>query len=383
MAATRIRVLLSAVAITAVLTMSPQWSPAQDSAARPILYDDYDDASGKFVTSAVYPDGRVLKGLVPATGAFWSPDGTRFAVVKHAPDAGAVLVLRNVSGDETTVLTVERGGGMLLPMWAPDGRRLAVLTFQARPNHERSNFLVVIDTASNQTVLRQEISQQTIHLPYFTSPLGKFGWSPDGRKILIAWENVIVVDAQTGRVETIAPAPAIAEWAPDGSGVYYFAMKNYRDPRTRALGGFYLKKLGGSAVTLLDEGRVRAAGLDFLPLILGRLALSPSGQALAVAIGRTNQHAMVLQVYDLKTGRADPFGKPSKTFDLQRLVLALAWAPDESGLAALTVGDDGLRVERLDLAGGEWKVLTTIVGGSKVNSLGADALGFLGLSWAR
>lgn len=269
-------------------------------------------------------------------------------------------------------------------MWAPDGRRLAVLTFQPRPNHPRLNVLVVIDTATTKTILRQEISEQTIHLPYYFSPPGKFGWSPDGRKILIAWENVIVVDAENGRVETFAPAPAIAEWAPDRSGVYFFAMKNYSDPRTRALGALYLKKLGVQGpTTILDEGRVRAAGLDFLPLILGRMALSPLGNELAVALGLANRKTMVLQVYDLKTGQTSPFERPSKSFELQRLVLALDWAPDESGLAALTVGDDGLRVERLDLASGEWKVLATVIEASKMGSVHADALGFIGLSWTR
>lgn len=378
----RMAVLLLAASLAVTLMLCPR-SYAQGQVLRPILYDDFDEATGELVTSAVYPDGRLLKNLVQAPGAVWSPDGTWFAFVRDTADAGGALILRNSSGDEKTVLTVARGARVYSPMWSPDGRRLAVLTFQPGPNRYL-NFFVVIDTVDNGTILRQEISEQTIHLPNFFSPPGKFGWSPDSRKILIAWENVIVIDAETGRIETIAPEPAIAEWAPDSSGVYYFAIRDPHKPPTRALGGLYLRRLGAQgATTLLDEGRVHAMGLDYLPLVFGRMVLSPSGKQLAVVLKSATKDAVVLHIYDMQTGQANAFAKPLKIFELQRLILALDWAPDESELAALTAADDGLRVERLDLASGEWKVLATVIEASKMRSVDADELGFIGLSWTR
>jgi hypothetical protein len=355
--------------------MSPQLSRAQESTARPILYFDIDKSTNEPVTSAVYPNGRQVKALVRALAA-WSPDGTWFAYAAKAADGRDVLKLGNLSGGEKILFTT--GGDKTIlpfPAWSPDSGRLAVIAEQrGQGGILLANSLVIIGVADGKVLSRYRISDRTI-LPFL--PLNKFRWSPDGHKILISWENVIVIDAETGRSETINPDPAIAEWAPDSSGIYYFPVPP--TSRSIALSELYLRKLGGNSVKLIDEKGIQALGLTFSPFIYGRMNLAPSGKWLAVAIGSTKSQAGVLLVYDVTAGRTGTFEKPSKIIEPRSLIIALDWAPAESSVAALTVSSQ-VKVEALNLNTEEWKTLATVVETSQVDSL---TLAFGWVSWTR
>jgi Tol biopolymer transport system component len=359
-----------------VTTQLPQQSRAQESTQRPILYFDIDTSTHEFTTGAVYPDGRRVKLLVRTAAAAWSPDGKTFAYI-----AEAALKLGSLNGDEKILFTPASGERLLgFLMWSPDGLKLALITLQPQQGRPFANSLVILDAVAGRVLARHEISDRTIHLPYFFSPPNKFRWSPDGRKLLISWEDVVVIDAETGHSETINSDPAIAEWAPDSSGIFYFAIKDPHKPQTRALGGLYLKRLGsGNPTKLLDEKRIQQMDLTLSPLIFGRMTLSPLGKRLAVAIGSTKSDAGVLLTYDMTVGQTTAFERPLKIFQPQGLIIALDWAPDDRSVAALAVSNQ-IEIGTLDLDNGEWKTLAVVAEGSHVD---LDALVFGWLSWTR
>jgi Tol biopolymer transport system component len=379
MTARMIALLLAVVTVVTSIATAPHRSAAQGGLSRPILYSDFDESSQEFVTSAVYPDGRQSKGVLPAWRAAWSPDGNWIAYVTVEPDKTNALKLRNLRDDEKTLFETREEHLWNVPTWSPDGGRLAIIALQPRSNGPFTNRLLVIDVSTGKVLARHDISDGVIHLPYFYTPPNIFRWSPDGRMILLSWESAVVIDVASGRSETINPGPTIAEWAPDSSGIYYFTIRNPRQIANRTLGEFYFKKLGsGNPVTLLDAARLRALDLAYSPLVFGRMALSPSGKQLAVSIGSTKHAQGVLQIYDLSAGPTSVLGKMPKVFEPRGVIIGLEWAPDESNLAAMTGGDD-VRIELLDLSAGTWKTLATVVETKKVD---IDSLAFVGLSWS-
>jgi hypothetical protein len=378
----RVARMLAASVIATVLVvapvMSPQLSRAQESTARPILYFDIDRSANEPVTSAVYPNGRQGKALARTFAAAWSPDGTWFAYAAKTADGRDVLKLGNLGGGAKILFTAGSDERILpFSTWSPDSGRLAVITEQrGQGGILLANSLVIIGVADGKVLSRYRISDRTI-LPFL--PLNKFRWSPDGRKILISWGNVIVIDAETGRSEMIYSLPAIAEWTPDSSGIYYSTIKDPHKPGAPALGEFYLAELrSGNSVKMIDEKRIQGLGLIFSPYF-GRMTLSPSGKWMVVAIGSTKSNAGVLLTYDMLAGQPNPFDKPSKIIEPRSLIIALDWAPDESSVAALTVSSQ-VKVEVLNLNTKEWKTLATVVETSQVDS---DTLAFGWVSWTR
>jgi Tol biopolymer transport system component len=363
--------IMSSVKIT-----SPSLACADERTTRPILFFDIDESTSQYVTSAVYSDGCQLKTLVRAMGATWSPDGKWYAYVADI-GAGKVLTLGSLDRDEKAVFTTGRDEGIYIdPMWAPDSRRLAFIKVQVRQSGPWLNTLVIIDTSSGKVLHQYGISEQTMHLPNPSSPPGRFRWSPDGRNILVSWENAIVIDAETGRTETISSEPIIAEWTPDSNGVYYFTIEHKLG--TQALGEFYLKNLGSTNLSrVLDEKRIQAMGLTLSPLVHGRMALSPSGNQLAVALGSIN--GSLLQIYSLESGALSTL-EPSKSIESPAPIMAVAWAPDEQSIAAMTMGDT-IDVRILDLTSGAWRTVATVIETSRLRLV--DRLESSVLSWAQ
>ena len=257
-----------------VLAASVTCSSAQDVAAtseasapttsptRPILH--FKAVGETALLAAVYADGREEKLGIAGTSATWAPGGDRFAYVSQEGE----LRITALKGEAKTILPPR----VTWPTWSPDGKQLAVLAGQS---------LVVVD-ASTKKIVRRHALKKTIGFPYPFHPLYRFRWSPDGTKILVAFENAIVLDIKKNKVRVVADNPVAAEWAPNSNSVYYVDLQ-VDGPDTGDLRNIYLRSLDSDDPQLLMSREALAASRlvsqEFIPVLL---RLSPDGTRLAV-----------------------------------------------------------------------------------------------------
>jgi dipeptidyl aminopeptidase/acylaminoacyl peptidase len=181
------------------------------------------------------------------------------------------------------------------PMWSPDSQRLAVVTIEWCNTGSRISSLQIIDVRSEESAKHGRYdfweAQGTTDGPERFSLPKKLRWSPDGKKILVSWDQAVVIDADTGEAEIVSTEPVIAEWAPGSDAVYYFEIKNPETKGKRALGDFYVKRLGAQApVKLMDENRLEELGLATgNGVIPAFMTLSPGGSRLAIGSGLSGE----------------------------------------------------------------------------------------------
>jgi hypothetical protein len=152
------------------------------------------------------------------------------------------------------------------------------------------------------------------------------------------------------------------------------------------LAGLYRAKLGSGTppTRLLGPQELGALGLTASGrLVLGVMTLSPGGTKLALGLASGAGGAGKLLVYSLG---APPEGlvpdKPLATFQTEELIAAIEWAPDESQLAVVAVGKDGVKIRAVILATGVWRTLATL-GPLDLNGREAEVLAFKALSWTQ
>jgi WD40 repeat protein len=348
---------------------------------RPVLYFDMERErdQNRPVMKGVYRDGRDSGILVRGLIGGWSRDGAWFAFLAE----DGQLRLRDLQGAERTVFTAGEQEHIFLSawqsIWSPDSRRIALLLLEGSsataPGRRYS--LVIIDVPTASVVVRKPVTSEVYERANW-SPY-TFRWSPDGRKILLAWQATVVFDTDSGSFLLVAPNPVFAEWAPDSSAVYYFDGWG--------LGDFFVKKRGSSVpVKLMDKSILIASGWQPVLLHGPLLSLSPSSSRLAVAVGS------LIQLYDLKGDQAPALDSPTGRFPAGGIIATLEWSPDERSLAVLVVGAApgarqpgtvavfGPEVRLLDLATGQWRTLATL--GFEPAGVGIDIVGLIKtLSW--
>jgi hypothetical protein len=357
---------------------------------RPILHFDVEEKDGRthVVMAATTADGRRV-GTDTTHGAVWSPKGTWFAVFASTDGAsGPALYAVNLKR-EVELIYDPKGTERIIgwhPAWSPDGRKIAVLAAIPSNMGRRDFSVTVIDAVGKKVLSRHRIPEGTINLPYHLSPPNNFRWAPDGRKILVSWEKVVVIDVEKGRVFAVSDEPAVAEWAPDSESVLYFAISDRANPRERALGGFYAKKLDDSnPVELMDRKGLATLGLSMHPGIhFALMVLSPTGSGLAIVTGTTKGEVVQLQLHDLKGGSL-VLNKPARTFQTDELITALEWAPDESRVAAVTLSKGGrVAIKVLDLKTGKWNMVAEVnLDLKQLGVAGLELFGFKNLSWTQ
>ena len=343
----------------------------------------------RVVTLGVEPDGATLGTVAQATGASWSPDGTRLAFVTPG---GMSLKVKPLLGEETTVFSAPTQFHPNYPwtVWSPDGGAVALINMWWCGDGSRTSTLVIVDPDTGKTLYQWGPfafwdAQGTEWGPTnFTSPRS-FRWSPDGTRLLVAWDQVAVIDVETGKFSLIFDGPAAAEWSPDGQGIYYLKMDQAIYSRNGTMSGLYFTALGsdgrpdGEAVKLLDYPVAEAGPEDAedAPGVT-LMSLSPDGSTLVISAGSTQRMRSKVQFYETGTDGNIAFDSPARELLVDELVLAVEWAPDSSKVATFTMGEGGASINVHEFATGEWKTLTN----PEISLAQLEALPKI-LSWAR
>lgn len=285
----------------------PRESP--QSFDRPLLHLEVSKSllgERKLLFSAVHADGRRAGSLEGGLGVTWSPRGTDFSFISRQP-SGDTLYTQSLEGGPRTIVRVERPRQIVSwhPAWSPEGKHIAFLSvLPGKTVGDNAFFLAIVDVATRARVAEHRVPYETLaNFPFFTTPPNKFRWSPDGRRILVSWGNVIVVDAENGKVQTVSKSPAAAEWAPTGDAIYYLALRDTH-PASRAWEGLFLRKLDAAEPTILgDAARLSTLGLT-MPrgMNYGLLSLSPNGSMLAIAAGPVTNALGSVRVYETHRG---------------------------------------------------------------------------------
>jgi YVTN family beta-propeller protein len=316
--------------------------------SRPILHLEREMKNSKpaLVSMGVYADGRPVERVTDEIGATWSPDGRWFAVV----NGGNRLKIKSLKGETSTIYEAGRNETIFpWPVWSASGRDIAVIVSRPQQQGYSLSSLVVIDVTTKKVKHAIRLLEETVHLPFFFRMPDKLSWSSDGRRILVSWENAVVIDTDSGQIETVSEVPVIAEWTPEGDAVYYFEIEN-----RGVLGNFYVRRLNStSPILLMERARLANVGLKAGSLGGGRLVLSPSGSKLAIVAGSTKGGISSLSVYDLKKGDTIALDRPAHSFQTQEILTALEWAPGENSLAVLALSSRKIGHTRLGIPDSE------------------------------
>jgi len=360
------------------LTVAPSPQTAPISAVRetrPLLHLDFNGSGAQLqmITAATSVEGRRVRSF-EVMSAVISPDGSRFVAFSDTGNADA-LVAAPIAGRSQIVFETASNENFTgwAPVWSPDGKQLAVTVLKpsSRQENGAEYSVVIIDADTWKVRGRHPIPEGTLLIPRHLSPPDKLRWSPDSRYLLISWENAIVLDLQQKKWIQISKQPVVADWTPRGDAIQYFEMANWERRRERALGGFFVKTLDTSArVEIASAAAVAAKGFSLnTDLHNGLLELSPSRAKLAVLQGAPGTNRARLRIYDVSANTPLDLSTPSRTIDLDDILVKLDWSPDEQSIAAAVIpktavlrtgpfGQPSIRI--LDLASGTWRAVTTI-----------------------
>lgn len=166
-------------------------------------------------------DGRnsqqVLHSREPILSPAWAPDGRKLAYVSFETERPAIYVQELSSGQRARVTAFEGLNGA--PAWSPDGRRLAMsLSKDGQPE------IYVMDIAS------RELQRITNNSSIDTEP----NWSPDGRSLLFTSDRsggpqIYRHDFASGQQERLTFTGnynAQGRFAPDGESIFLIHRGN-------------------------------------------------------------------------------------------------------------------------------------------------------------
>lgn len=173
-------------------------------------------ATALWVLRADGSDRRELtSGRVHDEAPDWSPDGASIVFVRGAGDAnGYTRSIQTISaqGGEPTELLRVRDDRLEEPVWSPDGGRIAF----ARSTYTLDGFTSSVWAMNADGTGAQPLA---VDLARVTS----IDWHPHGTSLLVdTGDETHLIDADTGRAQTIGAGTAQSTWAPDGRSAYYF-----------------------------------------------------------------------------------------------------------------------------------------------------------------
>ena len=281
--------------------------------------------------------------VLEAVDAVWSPDGRYIAYSGTDSATLRRVMLLHITGREDSVLVFSDNRIMIPGMaWSPRSDAVGVLVFSNSAKPE----LVVIDVPRRAVLRRYQLPDSIVEFGHFVDAMR---WSPDGSAILISSDAAVILNLADGAITYVSRTPVIAEWMPDGRGVYFFETTNHAQPFQLKLGGFFMRRRDASvAVPLASRQALDAIGLRESDFVAARMELSPSGRQLAVSAGPAGDSSGV-RLYAMQSGAAFDITKPARTIWINGVVTSLEWSPDETRLAVVTIGRTGITVDQVDL----------------------------------
>jgi Tol biopolymer transport system component len=212
------------------------------------------------------PPAATVETIVSLPGAAnspsWSPDGQKLAFTWDTGGSNSQRVFILNSGSENPVELTHGSAPEFHPVWAPDGRSVALL----REISSSVYAIVVVDIESKKERLLRTL---TAILPMPLSPA--LDWSSDGKWIVSSEQpqlgptpaHLILISAQDGNASTLTDPPDAstgdleAHFSPDGKQIAF---------RRGGQGDLFLLRLherSASVPTQVTTGNIGVRGIDW------------------------------------------------------------------------------------------------------------------------
>ena len=220
-------------------------------------------------------------------------------------------------GDQTIL---ETPSPILSPAWAPDGERLAYVTF-GNDNSGATIWLQNLKTIKRQKLLEERVS----------SP----AWSPDGRRLAVTLyrdgnSDIYVFEISSRRLRRLTKHPGIdteASWSPNGRHLVFTSNRSGRPQIYR------ISAAGGRAERLTKVGRENL-----------NASYSPDGKQLVMVTKQGNKYQIGVFYVDSRELEilTDPSAVESPTFSPNGAMIMYATRKGGKGVL-VAVSADGRR----------------------------------------
>ena len=227
--------------------------------------------------------------------------------------------------------------------------------------------LVIIDV-DNKTLKRYDYyefwqSEGTEDGPTKFSKPTQFRWSPDGKKLLISWDYVMVLDVFNNKYEYILKEGIIPDWSADSEGIYYL---KYQEPNNRtsndSVTGMYFLSIEDDSYPKLiaSENDLKTLlGVSQNQKISGVIDQSNDGSQLALSISsgsNASEYMSKVFVFDILSERLMHLEQPQGVYEISKRIESIQWSVDGGSISAI-ISSDKISLELLNLSNGAWTLL--------------------------
>jgi len=317
---------------------------------RPILFADMHETKTEKspVTKIIDSDGTQKVTSARNPGAVWQPNGDWFAFITND---GMEAKIAKLNGEEKTLLETYIWDPLYQwPAWSPTGDKVAFIVVRWCGIGSKISSIIIFDMKYEHEIVQHGKydfwdANATEQGPGKFSNPTRIKWSPDGKKILIAWDETVVIDVKTGKSYTITSERSIAEWGPDSESVFYFKhnspilnVSKYQDAE--------------ASLKSVDWGITG----DLIPT---SLTLSPSASLMELTLSTKEKNKMHTHIFEINGQGIINQSNNGVKFTIAGDLVALNWSPDENGLSIVRDENGQITLETLELKTGNLSTRTT------------------------